>query len=298
MRKHHASIWLTVFALTVVLCGCAAQKENLPTFIITECNQEHLHDGVLTGTDNYIYTYNEDGLAIYEEYYQDGDLFSTASWEYDEFGNTVTITREENGTVQITEYKNTLDKDGRILRQEMYLNGVLSSVDEYTYDRRGNELTHTYNWISENEEMADWRKYTKTYNFKGDLTRETLHWNFNDEYIIWDYEDELCVRQTSYETETDKITEYWTYSYDEKGSLLRKSRYDEADNLSYYNEYTWDNAGLVQTEMSYNADGTPRNHFDVYTYDEYGNEIMQERYQDGAVYWRISYVYEAWKPEK
>ena len=64
---------------------------------------------------------------------------------------------------------------------------------------------------------------------------------------------------------------------------------------AYYTEYTWDDTGRVQTEMSYYADGTPRNHFDVFTYDEYGNQIMQERYQDGEVYWRISYVYEQLK---
>ena len=89
-----------------------------------------------------------------------------------------------------------------------------------------------------------------------------------------------------------EITEYWIYTYDEKGNLLRKARYDAEDNLSYYNEFTWDDTGMVKTEMSYNADGTPANHFDVFTYDEYGNQIMQERYRDGEVYWRISYVYE------
>ena len=292
MKKHTAIIGLTILALSVVLCGCSAQEEDLPAFVNTAIKQEFLDDGVVTGTANDIFTYNEDGLAVYSERYQDGVLVSKTIREYDDFGNPIKITTEENDTTQVIEYKNTLDKDGRILKQEQYQNGKLISLDEFTYDKNGNELTHEYHFYSEIEGMSDWRKYTKTYNFKGDLTRQTLHWDFNDEYIIWDYEDELCVRQASYETETDKLVEYWIYTYDENGKQIRKSRYDDADNLEFYNEYTWDDTGLVQTEMSYNADGTPRNHFDVFTYDEHGNQIMQERYQDGAVYWRISNVYE------
>ena len=286
---------LLLAVLLILLTGCSQKEKSAPTFIMIENNQEFLEDGIVIGTDNYSYTHNKDGLAVYSERYQDGPLVTTTSWEYDEFGNPVKITTEGNDTVEISEYKNTLDKEGHILRQEMYQNGTLTSVDVYTYDEKGNELTHEYNFVSEIEEMSDWRKYTKTYNRKGELTQQTLHWNFNEEYIIWDYEDGLNVRQTSYESATDKIVEYWVYTYDEKGNELRKSRYDGADNLSYYTEYTWDDTGRVKTEMSYYADGTPRNHFDVFTYDEYRNQIMQERYQDGEVYWRISYVYEQLK---
>lgn len=290
MKKRAMCVLIIVLLLTV--CGCSPKEEAVPTFVKIENNQEFLEDGVITATDNYTYTYNEDGLPIYSERYQNGSLFSTTYWEYDEFGNPIKITTDGNDMVEVSEYKNTLDKDGRILRQEMYQSGKLISVDTFTYDTKGNELTHEYNWFSENGEMLEWRKYTKTYNSKGALTSETLHWNFNDEYIIWEYDDELCVRQTSYESETDKIVEYWAYTYDEKGNQTRKSHYDGADNLSYYTEYTWDDTGRVQTEMSYNADGTARNHFNVFTYDEYGNQIMQERYQDGEVYWRIRDVYE------
>jgi len=283
---------LLMVVLLILLTGCFTKEEAVPTFIMTENNQEFLEDGVIIGTDNHTYTYNEDGLVIYSERHQDGSLFSTTTWEYDDFGNPIKITTEANDFVEILEYKNTLDKDGRILRQETYSNGDLLSLDEYFYDGSGNELTHEYNFFSENEEVSDWRMYTKSYNWKGELTQQTLHWNFNDEYIIWDYENELCVRQTSYENGTEKIIEYWINTYDEKGNQIQESRYDAENNLEFRTEYTWDDTGKVQTKMNYDADGTPRNHFDVFTYDEYGNQIMQERYQDGEVYWRISYAYE------
>lgn len=283
---------LMMVVLLLIFTGCSPKEESVPIFIMTENNQEFLKDGVVTGTDCYTYTYNEDGLAIYGERHQDGSLFSTTSWEYDEFGNPVRITTKENDTVQISEYKNILDEDGRLLQQEVWVDDVRTSLREITYNQQGDEITHNATFWHADGEIDGWRKYTKTYNWKGELTQQTLHWDFNEEYIIWDYEDELCVRQTSYESETDKIVEYWVYTYDEKGNELRKSRYDGEDNLLYYTEYTWDDTGRVQTEMSYNADGSPRNHFDVFTYDKYGNQIMQERYQDGEVYWRIRYVYE------
>ena len=286
------SMYVLIIILLLTFCGCSPKEEVVPTFIRTENNQEFLEDGIIISVANETYDYNEAGLVVYSERYQDGTLLSKTTWEYNEFGNPSRITTEGNDTVEILECKYTLDEDGRILRQEMYQNGRLTTVDEFTYDRRGNELTHEYNLYSEDDEMSEWRKYTNTYDVKGMLTRQTLHWNFNDEYIIWEYEDELCVRQTSYETDTDKIVEYWIYTYDEKGNQIQKSQYDGDNNLLFYNEYTWDNTGRIQTEMSYSADGIPRNHFNVFTYDEFGNQIMQERYQDGAVYWRISDVYE------
>lgn len=289
MKKLSICVLAAVLLLTLV--GCFPKEEAVPSFIRTENKQEFLEDGVITLVANETYDYNEAGLVIYSERYQDSILLSTTTWEYDEFGNPSRITTEGTDKVEISEYKYTLDKDGRILRQETYQNGTLTTVDTFTYDEKGNELTHEYNWYSESEEMPDWRKYTKTYDKKGALTGETLHWNFNNEYTVWDYEDKLCVRQARYETETDKLTEYWTYTYDEKGNQIRKSQYDGDDTLLYYNEYTWDDTGLIQTERIYNADGTPRNHFDVFTYDEYGNQIMQERYRDGEVYWRIIDVY-------
>ena len=280
-----------LLVLLSILAGCSAAEEAGPEFVMTACNQEFLENGIVTGTDNDTYTYNQEGLVIYSERHQNGSLVSTKSWEYDEFGNPVTVTTAENGIVQISEYKNTLDEAGRILRQEMYQDGTLLSVDEFTYDRKGNALTHEYNLL-ENEEISHWRKYTMTYNRKGELTQQTLHWNFNGEYIIWDYEDGLRVRETSCESETDKVVECWIFTYDEKGKPIRDSRYDGADKLTFYAEYTWEDAGLVQTKKNYDADGTPEDYFDVYTYDEYGNQIMRERYQDGEVYWRIRYVYE------
>ena len=71
-----------------------------------------------------------------------------------------------------------------------------------------------------------------------------------------------------------------------------ESQYDAADNLACYTEYTWDETGRVQTKKHYSADGTFQNDYNVYTYDEYGNKIMNECYRDGEVHLITYYVYQ------
>ena len=282
---------LLFVSLLLVLCSCATAKETEQKFVVIACKNEYITDGIVTSSDYYSSTYNNAGLVTYSEYYEDDLLLSQGSYEYDEFGNPVKVITESNDTVEILEFKNTLDDEGHILRQETYRNGELQFVDEITYDKKGNELTHEKTSFPKNKE-SDWRKYTKEYNRKGELLRETLHWNFNGHYIIWDYEDELCIRQTRYVNNTDKIAEYFVNTYDEKGKLLRESQYDAADNLKSYTEYTWDETGKVRTRRYYSADGTLEDYSDVITYDEYGNKVMNEHYMDGKLYWKTYYIYE------
>ena len=46
------------------------------------------------------------------------------------------------------------------------------------------------------------------------------------------------------------------------------------------------------TSTPYHTKGMLHQSQDVYHYDEYGNEILRERYEDGDVYWRISFTWE------
>ena len=278
-------------SLLFILCGCATAKEPEQKFVAIAYKTEYFTDGIVTQTDHYSNTYNDAGLVTYSEHYQDDLLLSQESYEYDEFGNLVKVIAESNDAVETTEYKYTMDEEGHILRREEYQNGELCYVVEFTYDKKGKELTREQTLFSGNEE-PDWRKYTKEYNRKGELIRETLDWNFNWEYIIWDYEDELCIRQTAYNKGNDKIEEYYVNTYDEKGNLIRESQYDAADNLKRYTEYTWDETGRVQTKKHYSADGTLQSHSSVVTFDEYGNEIMRENYRDGELYMKTYYTYE------
>ena len=176
--KKICSQFLLFISLLLVLCGCVTTKEAEQKFIAVACRNEHIADGIVTSSDYYTCTCNDAGLTTYSEYYEDDLLLSQSSYEYDEFGNLVKVITESNGTVEASEFKYTMDENGHVLRQEMYQNGELCFVDEFTYDKKGNELTHEKTSFPKNEE-SDWRKYTKEYNRKGELLRETLHWNFN-----------------------------------------------------------------------------------------------------------------------
>lgn len=289
--KKIPAVFLLCASLLLILCGCSAAKEPEQKFVVVACDYEYYDDGIVTRTERYSFTYNDAGFAVDSEHHEDGLLLSKESYEYDEFGNCVKIITESNDTVETSEFKYIMDDEGRVLRQETYRNGELCFVDEFTYDKKGNELTHDMTSYPKNEE-SDWRKYTKDYNQKGELIRETLHWNFNGTYIIWDYEDERCVRQTVYNTENNQIEEYVVNTYDEKGNLIRESLYGAADKLKRYTEYTWDETGRVRTRKDYSADGTLDSYSSVATFDVYGNEIMSERYYDGELYQKIYNVYE------
>ena len=288
MRK---TILLFVSVL-LILCGCATEKKAEQKFVVVAHSQEHLNDGIVTDTHNYSYTYNDVGVVLYSEYHHNGLLISKESYEYDEFGNLVKAITESDGVVvDSSEYKYTMDEEGHILREENYWNGELYFVAEYTYDKKGKELTREQTLFSGKEE-PDWRKYTKEYDQKGELIKETLHWNFNGEYIVWDYEDELCVRQTAYKESNGMIEEYYVNTYDEKGNLIRESQYNAADKLVRYTEYTWDETGSVQTRREYSADGTLQEDYAVFTFDQYGNKIMSEHYFDGELDVKNYYIYE------
>ena len=278
-------------SLLFILCGCATAKEPEQKFVAIAYKTEYFTDGIVTQTDHYSNTYNDAGVITSSEHHKNGLLLSQESYEYDEFGNLVKVIAESNDVVETTEYKYTMDEEGHILRREENRDGELCFVEEFTYDKKGNELTQEQTSFSKNEDPY-WRKYTKEYNRKGELIKETLHWNFNVEYIVWDYEDERCIRQTAYNKGNDQIEEYHVNTYDEKGNLIRESQYDAADNLECYTEYTWDETGRVQTKKYYSADGTFQNDYNVYTYDEYGNKIMNECYRDGEVHLITYYVYQ------
>ena len=133
MRK---GMYMLMAALVLILPGCSTKTKE-PQFISTYVHQEFLENGVVTGTDDYYYTRNEQGLVTDGERWEDGLLTEQTHWDYDDWDNPVRITTKGTIVNQISEYKNTLDENGRILHREGWTNGVLTSVREITYNRHG-----------------------------------------------------------------------------------------------------------------------------------------------------------------
>lgn len=261
-------------------------------FICTATKQTFFTNGKCTGTDAYYYTYNDQMLVTDGERWSDGILAEKSHWEYDEFQNPIRITHERDEAVEVNEYKNILDGEGRILRQEIWVDDKLSMLREIAYNNQGKETTHLitswYDW----QEEPDSQNYSMTYDWKGNLSRKVLNWGDNRGIVVWEYKDGLCVRNTTYEADTITITQYWEYDYDQKERCIRESRYTGNGTLELYHEYLYNDEARTMTRTCYLSDGTVDNHSDVYQYDEYGNQILLEKYQDGEVYRRIEYTYE------
>ena len=286
MRK---GMYMLMAALVLILPGCSTQTKE-PQFVSTSVHQEFLENGVVTGTDDYYYTRNDQGLVTDGERWEDGLLTEQTHWDYDDWGNPVRITTKGTMVNQISEYKNALDEEGRILRREGWTNGALTSVREITYNRHGKEATHHVTAWHEDGQLDGSGDYTMTYNWKGQLTRQ-VHLLASGAEYVWEYQDGLCVRETSYEAESHAITYYWEYTYDEKDRCIRETRYAGDGTLELYHEYVYDEEARTKTRTCYYADGTADNYSDVYSYDEYGNEVLLEKLRDGEVYWRIQYNY-------
>ena len=287
MRK----LLISLLAVLILCSGCAAGEETAPQFIRTYSHQDHLTNGVVTGTNDFYYQFNSQGLVTCLETYRDDTLFSRSTWEYDEFGNIIHHTEEQDGTIKEYDYKIELDEAGRMLRQEIWLGDVRTRLREITYNRQGEEATHHVTAWHEDGQLDGSGDYTMTYNWKGELTRE-VHLREPGDSCVWEYQDGLCVRQTSYEAETHAITDYWEYTYDNKDRCIRESHHAGDGTLELYHEYVYDDAARTKVRTCYRADGTVDTYSDTYTYDEHGNEIMLERFQDGEVYWRIQNTYE------
>ena len=312
--------FLLLLSLLLTLSGWGLKAEE-PEYICTAMHQEFLENGVVTSTYDYCSPVDDQGLVTGVEEYKDGVLTLRSTFTYDEYGNTLQVVEEKDGIRKVADYKNTLDRQGRILRQEVWVDGTMTSFEEHSYDKKGNETRfHSSLWNSVTEQ-TDWRTYTMRYDWRGNLIQKELHWNFNEEYTIWEYEDGHRIRQTSYLEETgqvteklentfdeqgnqtrkvyrnpvtDKETEFWEYTYDEQGRCIRESRYSKTGTLEHYRETVYDDEARTKTSTYFNADGTQDTASSpvMITYDAHGNEISKEYYHDGEVYWRITYVWE------
>lgn len=277
----------------ILLSGCGKEmgKEKQAYRIATYTN-EYLTDGVVTEEHRAVYTYDDQNQLVQVVGYENGMETSRSFLEYDEYGSVTGTVNESAEETLISEINYVRDGRGNILRSESYTNGVLGSVYEYTYDKRGNELSWTeIPSDAQADETEKFRQTVKKYDRWGNLTEETYKWPYHNIHVLFSYSDGRKVKQTEYDTEGE-IAEYWVFSYDDKGRITGESLYSGEGILKFYAEYTFDETGLVCTKSNYDADGIPENYEDIFTYDEYGNELTQERVRDGEVYLRISKTYE------
>lgn len=250
MKK--ATICLLTFLL--LLCGCAKTEEPENPYRLKFYTSESTISGNLTHDIRCEYFYDEHGFVYQLDSYWHGDLLRSESPERDEYGNTIcnTITNSD-GSQTVEEHTLTLDKQHRILRDEVYVDGICQSIWEYAYDEDGNQtmLNIIRNPESKESSITSW--VDMRYDRNGNLLREDVRWSHSS-------------------------SSYTEYSYKE-GRLDKTSSYDENNKLTGYTQYSYDETGLIVTLTTYTADGTLEETV-VNTYDVYGNLLTNESRND------------------
>lgn len=289
---------LTVFLLSVLLLlsGCAKTEYSENPYRAVSYKSETIENGVVTFLDLAEYEYDENGYQTEFREYRNGILTQTNIYENDTFGNVLSVTVISDGKTTVFDHNLVLDDTGRILLQEVCSDGVLIYTMEYTYDKNGNMTGEVYTTMNEGIEETI-RNKEMAYDHKGQLIRETHH-NQDGSYLLHDYEDGKQVKTSSY-GKNDDLLSYWEYTYNDKEQLVQESFYtcqrhgdSRTSKLSEYYLYTYDETGYVVTCTKHPMQDTSVQTYSVTTYDQYGNKLLQERYMDGQLYWRITQEFE------
>jgi len=296
MRKL-ISVILSIL-LSLSLFGCSSKSETLENpYRPISYKSEFFEDGVLTGWDLAEYQYDENGFQTGSQEYRDGILKHTYIYENDSFGNILKVTSISDEKTTVFDHKLALDEHGHVLLQEAYTDGVLCFTLEYTYDKNGNVTSEIYTTMEDgNGEVI--RNKEMTYNRKGQLTRE-IHHKKDGSYILFDYEDGKEIKASHYDS-SDELLSYQESSYNDHGQLIKESSYSckreensRTSLLTDYKLYTYDETGYVVTCTNHSTREKPVQTYSVITYDQYGNTLLQERYMNNQLYWRISQEFEA-----
>lgn len=295
MKKPLALLLSAILSLSLWGCSSEVEEQKNP-YRPVSYKSEIFQDGVLTSYDLTEYHYDEHGFLSESLYYEGDVLKQTNIYQNDDFGNILTVTSISDDNTVLCENKLTLDDQNRVLRQEDYKDGVLSYTMEYTYDKDGNVTSEIYTVMKDGVEDHV-RHKEMTYNRKGELIRTILRQR-DSSYFRYDYENDRQVKVSLYDS-SDELLSYEESTYNENGQLMKEASYtcqrteDTRTNvLDSYSLYTYDETGLIVTKTDFSVYERPFQTHMVTTYDEYGNQLLQERYHDDELHWRITQTFE------
>ena len=295
MKKYMILVFSALLCLS--FWGCAQQTvEPENPFRPVSYQNEFFENGIRTSYDRTEYHYNEQGFRTEGLMFENGVLTTTTQYERDASGNILRVTSTAEDSTTVHDIHRTLDDQDRVLKLEESVDGVLSYITEYSYDKNGNILTEIYTAMGSG--AVDFIRHREmTYNRKGELIREIFR-NEDGTYTRYDYEAGEKAKASRYDS-SDELLSYWEFTYNEAGQLIQESSYicerdgdSRTTRLTQYDLYAYDESGLTVTKTSHYTDDRPYEHHTVSTYDEYGNELLHERYRDGELYWRITQEFE------
>ena len=235
---------------------------------------------------------NENGQIKKREYYQNGMLASTITYEYDNQGNIVSIV--DNGLLKKYNYDDNgrliEDEYGQKLEYDSNGNIVKSSGEswytEYAYDSVGNLISEFYfsngnkvqSFLYEYHPNGVYKKIQYKYE-NGESISE-----FNSDGLVilsselYDYYHVL--KYNSYGDRIEQGDGDWSQKYDnyydDSGRLIKQV--DSSISKSYYYDEK-DNITEERTEYNYSSDVYEKR----YIYDSSGKRIKVENYYNGTL---------------
>jgi len=279
------------FLLSLLLLTGCGEKATAPQpeFRLLTFTSEYLTGGVVTAVTHTENTYNEAGQCIRWVRYDDGVQTESADYTYDEAGNPSRYVYHTAEGTAVTTFTYTMDTQGNLLRMESYLDGRLNFTEENTYDARG-RLKRCTETPHQEDGTQDALTRTYTYHWLGGLAQRKDTHSPSGSCQLFTFKDGK-VDQATYFDAAGTVTDYFTHYYDDTGFEYQWIRCGSDGTVEHTCKRRKDDTGLVITELHYDEKGIQTNRHDVFTYDEYGNLLIQERYENGEVYWRLSQTY-------
>lgn len=281
-----------LMVLSLAACSQAQEPKTETRYLPLEVVHEMAPDYVL----KYVYHYNENWVQTGVTSHINGELDRELTYELDpEHNQILKMTAVSGGITSVTEYKNTYDEKGNLIKQESIVDGVAGSVIEYTYDADGNRLSQTT--TTEHPTTGLWINEV-TFDAKGNMLTMSSTMGGTESYpgsgtfVTYTYDEygnQIESVQTGYTNDPGAVAGAGrTVSEVADGKITKTTSYDPVGNVTEYREFTW--KGSVQTEKVYNPDGTLVL-TGIRTYDDAGNLLSSETISEYSSQ-RSTYTYE------
>ena len=203
------------------------------------------------------YYYDDYGREKLTEEYMEGEVVCSTSITYTDSGRELLYSYPEGRTVTVLE---TLDEAGNLLSREFIEDGQVEYRTDYTYDEEGRLLSYTTVYTQEGSPLSCSYEYDDQGN----------------QILVYEYTGDQLVGQTQRE-------------FDNQGRKVKAVYTDMLSDWGYTYVYTWE--GSTETAVQYDSDGT-ESRKTITAYDESGNILSQETWQDGDMVSRLEYTYE------
>ena len=200
-------------------------------------------------------------------------------YTYDAYGNVTEMKAYQNGTLCETEKADELDENGRPVKLTATdLTSGVTYTKTVEYDANGNALKTVY-WAGE----VISKSFTRTFDDAGHLmTLVSLQPAENiNSTTTYSYNDDGTLASLLVDHGSNGAL-LMTYEYDSQGRQIKETTYNgktTADPVRSYTESTYAADGKC-TQTTTPADGSTLPASCVITYDEAGNPICKEVYND------------------